>query len=102
MTQQRLAELLAEFEAARVSHVDQLLEVRHELQHVEYILHLSPDDLIAKEQTRVDDPWSYCYPPYETWTNLVQAARRFIIARDNGIFDDSWEVMWKLRFGGAV
>nr|WP_201450272.1 hypothetical protein [Sphingobium yanoikuyae] len=30
------------------------------------------------------------------------AARRYIIARDNGIFDDSWEVMWKLRFGGSL
>ncbi|MGA1849456.1 hypothetical protein VH570_01295 [Sphingobium sp. HT1-2] len=80
--EQRLAELLAEFEAA----VEALGPTMWPID--------SPDQMAGL--------WLLQFDSQTLADEARTAARRYIIARDNGIFDDSWEVMWKLRFGGAV
>lgn len=87
-SEQRLAELLAEFEAAW----DQILGKIADYD-LDYAAHDIDLDRLGSD--------IYC-DEYGRWVRLRDAARRYIIARDNGIFDDSWEVMWKLRFGGSL
>jgi len=32
---------------------------------------------------------------------MILAARRYIVARDYNVFDERWEMVWKLQNGGA-
>ena len=34
-------------------------------------------------------------------SRVRQVARRYIIARDFQVFDEKWEVLWKLTYGGS-
>ena len=110
-SEQKLAGLLEEFRQAREAYLDTTLPfmkydpkvsnepvrwvetVRH---YRNYLVDYTVDQYAAVEEYRI-----HLFEG-EVLVAVQLAARRYIIARDYGIFDDSWEVVWKLRFGGAV
>ena len=101
--EERLAQLLVEFEAARdvflTSPLPCLISDPALPQKPNPFL-LTPTDIMPNLVTRTVEEWaSHKIGPNQM--PVIEAARRYIIARDfNEFRDGKWQMTWKLTFGG--